>query len=321
MHVTFGRKGFVGTVALFVALSVLVADSASPAAQDVRATARMAELWVQPAQVRDLFWGVGGRRLRPNPGELFTVTEIKTAGYSDGYTVVDKAKREWSAKLPPEASTEVVASRLLWGMGFHQPPIYLLSEWKAIGADEGNPQRSARFRQRKPDFHGLDSQEAWSYADNPFVGTRELNGLLVLQAMLGNSDLKDENNVVYTLERPVEGAARWFVARDLGQTFGRTGLIDAPRGDVEVFEETPFIRDVIDGRVVLEYSGRHAQLFEHISMADVEWACRRLNRLTNRQWQDAFRAGGYEASVADRFIRRLKAKVAEGLSLASRKDN
>ena len=321
MHVTFRCKGFVGTVAIFVALSVLAADSAPRAAQDVRATARFAELWVQPAHGRDLFWGVGGRRLRPNPGELFTVTEIKTSGYSDGYTVVDNAKREWSAKLPPEASTEVVASRLLWGIGFHQPPIYLLTEWKADGAEDGNPQRPARFRERKPDFHGLDSKDVWSYADNPFVGTQQLNGLLVLQAMLGNSDLKDENNIVYTLERSVEGAARWFVARDLGQTFGRTGLIDAPRGDVEVFEKTPLIRDVIDGRVVLEYSGRHAQLFENISIADVEWACRRLSRLTNRQWRDAFRAGGYEAPVADRFIKRLKAKVAEGLSLASRKDN
>jgi hypothetical protein len=33
-----------------------------------------------------------------------------------------------------------------------------------------------------------------------------------------------------------------------------------------------------------------------------------------KQWRDAFRAGGYEPAVADRFIRRLLAKIAEGLA-------
>ena len=34
--------------------------------------------------------------------------------------------REWSLKLGPEAQSEVVASRLLWAIGFHQPPTYWL---------------------------------------------------------------------------------------------------------------------------------------------------------------------------------------------------
>ena len=53
---------------------------------------------------------------------------------------------------------------------------------------------------------------------------REMNGLLVLQAMLGNSDLKDAQNALYKLKEPFEGAKQWYVARDLGQTFGRTGV-------------------------------------------------------------------------------------------------
>ena len=47
--------------------------------------------------------------------------------------------------------------------------------------------------------------------------------------MLGNSDIKDEQNVTYKLKEPFEGASRWYVARDLGQSFGRTGVLDAPR--------------------------------------------------------------------------------------------
>ena len=41
----------------------------------------------------------------------------------------------------------------------------------------------------------------------------------------------------------------------------------------------------------------------------------RLDALTDAQWQDAFRAGGYSKELADRFIRRLEQKIAEGLAL------
>jgi hypothetical protein len=40
-----------------------------------------------------------------------------------------------------------------------------------------------------------------------------------------------------------------------------------------------------------------------------------LDKLTEKQWEDAFRAGGYSQPLAGRFIRRLKQKIAEGLAL------
>jgi hypothetical protein len=277
--------------------------------------AQMAQLWIQPEADRDLFEGVGGQRLAPDPAAAYTVIEIKRGGFSRGYTVMGPGDREWSAKFPPEAGTEVVASRLFWGIGYHQPPIYLLQNWTAEKATSPNPQLPARFREKDPDLHGLEAGDSWSYYEKPFVGTRQMNGLLVLQAMLGNSDLKAEQNVIYSLEREHERAARWYVARDLGQTFGRTGMLDAPRGDVEVFEATPFIRGVENGHVRLEYRGRHRALFENIRPADVRWICERLDKLADRQWQDAFRAGGIDRAAADRFIRRMKQKIAEGLAL------
>jgi hypothetical protein len=284
-------------------------------AQDKPAQAPMAELWVQPDGARDLFWGVGGKRLAPDPSARYTVIEVKRGGFSRGYTVTDPKGHEWSVKFPPEAGPEVVASRLLWGVGYHQPPVYYLAEWQADKATSPNPQLPARFRQDKPDLHGLDSEGDWSYYDNPFTGTRQMNGLLVLQVMLGNSDLKETQNALYILDQPLEGARRWYVARDLGQTFGRTGALDPPRGDVSVFEETPFIRGVQDGTVRFEYRGRHKALLAHITPADVRWICERLARLTNDQMHDAFRAAGYPTVTADRFIRRLEQKIAEGLQL------
>lgn len=302
---------------LLVVLALLVACHAS-----IRSTLatpptpdQLAELWVAPSTARDLFWGVGGERLAPDPAATYTVTEVKRTGFSMGLTVVGPDKRKWSAKMPPEAPTEVVASRLLWGVGYHQPPIYYVGKWNAEGAPDKNPQLPARFRESKPDLHGLDSKDIWSYYKNPFVGTKELNGLLILQVMLGNSDLKDAQNALYTLTTPHEGASRWYVARDLGQSFGRTGVIEAPRGDVKVFEETPFIKGMAGQYVRFEYRGRHGRLVDRMTPADVRWICERLQRLTDRQWQDAFRAGGYAPEIANRFIRRFKQKIEEGMAI------
>jgi hypothetical protein len=277
--------------------------------------AQLAELWAEPEPDRDLLHGVGGAGLAPDPGARYTVIAVKRGGFSGGYTVTGPDGDEWSAKFPPEAAAEVTASRIHWGVGYHQPPIYYLQRWTAAKATSPNPQLPARFRQKAPDLHGLSSDEPWSFYRNPFVGTRQLAGLIVLQVMLGNSDLKDENNAIYRLDAPLEGARRWYVTRDLGHTFGRTGILDAPRNDVRVFERTPFIRGVEDGRVRFEYRGRHRALLDRISPGDVRWICERLQRLTDEQWEAAFRAGGYDSATAARFIRRMKQKIAEGLAL------
>ena len=312
------RRAACSTVALLIAATGV----ATACSRGVKSTlpgpptaAQLAQLWVAPPAGRDLYWGVGGKQLAPDASVPYTVLEIKRSGFSAGYTVKDPKGREWSAKFPPEAATEVVASRLHWGIGYHQPPIYLLTNWTAEKSASPNPQLPARFRQSKPDLHGLNATGNWSYYRNPFVGTPQMSGLLVLQAILGNSNLKDDNNALYELEESFDGARRWYVARDLGHTFGRTGVIDAPRGDIDVFEETPFITGVANGRVTFDWRGRHDDLLRNIKPSDVRWVCSQLSKLSDRQLQDAFRAGGYGAETTGRFVRRLKQKIAEGLAL------
>jgi len=308
------RNAFVTMIAVWITTSCHAAirsTESAPPTPDV-----MAELWHAPEPGRDLFWGVGGEALAPDAGAKYKVVEIKKTGFSRGLTVDGPGDRKWSIKFPPEASTEVVASRLLWGVGFHQPPQYYVGDWNAEGAPDPNPQLPARFRETKPkELHGLEPGANWSYYRNPFVGTRELNGLLVLQVMLGNSDLKDEQNYLYKLKDRVEGAKQWYVARDLGQSFGRTGVFEPPRGDLKVFEETPFIKGMAGKYVRFDYRGRHGVLVDHMTVDDVQWICRRLQALSDAQWHDAFRAGGYAPEIADRFIRRFKQKIEEGLAL------
>ena len=290
-------------------LREIKAPAAPPSAAEV------AELWVMPEPDRDLFYGAGGARLVPDSRTRFQVIEVKRGGFSAGYTVDDGRDRRWSAKFPPEASAEVAAARLLWGAGYHQPPVHFLRVWEADGADLPNPQMPARFRELTPDFHGLEYKGGWSFYNNPFVGTRELNGLLVMQAMFGNSDVKDSNNGLFEFKEAVEGAPRWYVVVDVGDSFGKTLGSRYPGGEIAEWERRRFISKVEDGRVTLSQTGIHTRLFKDIPVEHVRWACERLAVLTERQWSDAFRAAGYEPATAERYIRRLKEKVTEGLKL------
>jgi hypothetical protein len=305
-----------------VAVCVLAASAAChPAIKPVEpalpGAADVSALWRAPDSPRDLFGGVGGAERSPDPRARFTVIEIKEGSFSEGYTVTDPEGREWSVKFPPEAQPEVVASRIFWGLGYHQVPTYLLHAWEARRALGPNPQRAARFRPKHISIDGVALKEKsdWSYYQNPFVGRPELAGLIVLQVMLANSDLKDGQNVLYELDRPLEGSRVWYVARDLGHTLGRTGRVDAPRNDIAAFETARFIRGVKDGYVQFEFHSRHSPLVEHITVADVRWICTRLSALTDRQWNDAFSAGGYDPDLAARFVRVLKQRIAQGLAL------
>ena len=67
------------TWAVVVALAAL-ASAGAAGVQTVPATdpaATLAELWVDPGRNRDLFWGVGGRALAPDPEARYTVLEMK----------------------------------------------------------------------------------------------------------------------------------------------------------------------------------------------------------------------------------------------------
>jgi len=308
------RLAILLTLGASVTLFAVDPQRGEPRTDAAQTRAPLAELWVEPEPDRDLFYGVGGKRLAPDPDASYKVIEIKIGGYSQGYTVVDSSEREWSTKLPPEAATEVTLSRVHWGLGFHQPPVYLLPAWNADGARAPNPQLPARFREKSPDFHGLDAGAGWEFTDNPFVGTRPLAGLLVLQAILENPDIKASNNTIFTLKTPAEGASRWYVVRDLGYALGRSSF-NGPRGDIDAFERAPFIKGVVNGRVAFHYAGRFKSKLDLVTVADVHWICQRLAKLTDRQWQDAFRAGGHEPSIAERYIKVLKKRIAEGLAL------
>src|SRR5438105_12563047 len=80
--------------------------------------AEVAELWVEPtdATKRDLFYGIGGMKLAPDPSAHFEYVADKKDpySYSPGCTVRDPDGIKWTVKFGAEARPEVLASRLIW---------------------------------------------------------------------------------------------------------------------------------------------------------------------------------------------------------------
>jgi hypothetical protein len=284
--------------------------------------AALADLWVDPAgEARDLFWGIGGERQAPAADAVYEFVGKDGTGFSVSYDVKGPDGTEWSVKIGPEAQTEVVVSRVLWALGYHQPPVYYLPTWKLRGEppepgaprDDPKEASEARFRPKVAALERLD--DPWRWLENPFVGTRQLGGLLVVLLMLNSTDLKDDNNVVYQLREPWDGASRWFVVRDVGASLGETGRLYPRRNWLEAFEKEPFITRVAGNRIEFGYDGGHRELLALAGPDDVRWAAQQMMRLTDAQWRDAFRAGNYAEPSAERFIRRIREKIADGLAL------
>jgi hypothetical protein len=303
--------------AALVPASSQPAELAGPAERGTPpASAPIAELWIDPGPTpRNLFDGPDGvpAGQRPAVDARFDVVSKDVAGFSITYKVKDAAGREWNVKIGPEAQTEVVASRIVWGAGFHEVPSYFVERWIAVENAKGAQLGGARFR---PDNMKLKSRGIWSWRQNPFVNTQPYRGLLALMMVLNSTDLKDDNNTLYDVVGPPrEGAARWYVVKDLGASLGETGKMDPRRGYIDGFEKEPFVTGVKDSRVQFGFRGRHQELLDQVRVEDVRWICERLQKLTERQLHDAFRAGNYSEEIATRYIARIRQKIEEGLAL------
>lgn len=295
---------------------VVAAASALHAGRDVT-PATMAELWQQPADMerRDLLNGPGGAGLAPNPAGRFDMLEEDKKGFSPGYDVRDDRGRVWSVKLGPEARTEVVVSRLLWAVGYRQPDVYYVRAWRLTDKGKVTPQPAGRFRLERPDREKVGE---WSWRNNPFIGTREFSGLFTMMVLVNNWDVKTSQNALYRVPATGNSPRHWYVVRDVGASLGKTNwFFPGNRDDLEAFEREPFIKAVAGNRVTFHYKGAwlEPQLHAIVTPDDVVWICELLSQLSNRQWLDAFRAGGYSDEEATRYVRRLRQKIDEGLQL------
>jgi hypothetical protein len=292
------------------------AEHVQPAAAPV-STLPMADLWEYPVDIahQDLFYGVWGASSAPDPKAIYRFVERKQEGTNPGMTVQDPLGREWHVKQPPhndqgaEGPIEVTLSRVLSAVGYHQPPEHFVPSFLVSDAHGTHREPGGRFRLTEPSLRRLGT---WSWRENPFVGRQPYQGLIVILMMFNSSDIKDGNNALYEVTSSDRDVRRWYVVHDLGTALGETGRLAPRRGDPDIFEQQRFIIGVAGPFVTFNYHGRHQELVERISADDVRWASNLLGELSGQQWRDAFRAGGYDPAVANRFIARIQQKIAEG---------
>ena len=281
-------------------------------------------LWRAPDDLpsRDLFLGPGGAAMRPDTRAV-TFLKAEKGGYSPKFRVRDAAGREWVAKLGKEAQSETAAVRLLWAVGYQTEVNYLVpcvhikgapKPRKKVGRCEGSGFSNVRFEARP---ENLERAGEWKWKRNPFVGRRELQGLIVMMGLINNWDIKDSNNVI--LYRPAGTTGRvaesLYAISDLGATFGKTGRlpffwrITRSRNKPSDYAKAGFIDKVKGNRVAFRYGGKNRGLFKNISVEDAKWIGGLLSRLSDRQIADAFRAANYSPAeirlMADSVRRRI----------------
>ena len=289
-------------------------------------TADIAELWQEPIDLlqRDLLAGPGGSALTPRPDVQYDFVSFKTSGTNPGYTLRDASGRIWSVKLGIEAQSEVTTSRILWALGYHQPATYYVPEFSFDGPGPlGGGNQQGRFR---TDVDPWRPGDVWSWYDNPFVNTQPFRGLVVAQLILNAWDLKTPNNRIYNAIDPSTRPNRRFIVRDVGSSLGEarqfalfnrlgTRGLQGSKNNIDDFERQGFITAVNGNDVEFDYRGVNAPLIDTVTVTDVIWACELFARIPDGHWQAAFQAGGYAPEVAQRYIRKIKNKIAQGLAL------
>jgi len=317
VHLTVTKKPFFGLLAVFIL--------GLPAfGQPV--------LWQNPAEIgsRDLFYGLGGQGHQPQGPVTFLEEDL--AGTNPKFDVRDKNGVKWKVKLGLEARPETVASRITWAVGYYVDDEYFMQDLQVEGLPAhlhrgqsliaaGGFVHNVRLKRHAKDEKKIGD---WKWRKDPFSGTRELNGLRVLMAVLDNWDLKDENNHIYK-----DDSRDIYMVSDLGASFGSAGRSFPPagaKGNVASYSHAKFIRKVTPSTVSFATPAwpsviyiftpkefisrvRLAWIGKDIPRDDARWMGKLLAGLSPGQIHDAFRAAGYTPAEVDAFSAVLARRI------------
>jgi hypothetical protein len=301
-------------------------------------------LWRDPGEIsqRDLRYGAGSAELAPAPP--FTFIKEEKVGASPKFRVKDSRGVTWTVKLGIEAKSETVSTRLVWAMGYFAEEAYYLdrAEIKALPrlsrgqefVENGSFVRGVKL---EPKRKGSTRGAIWDWLKNPFVGSRELDGLKVLMVLLANYDTRLENNhIIYEKNAETGQKEARYVVTDIGATLGRVGGLGGSRvkNSLADYQASKFILGVDNGMVEFDYStspkgaGKFASLFNpgygksqankekamrRIPLENARWIGKMLARLSKDQLRDAFTAAGYDNRTMEGFIKTLSDRI-DGLA-------
>jgi hypothetical protein len=291
-------------------------------------------IWHNPGNVEkiDFHYCTGGRSLEPRAP--FTFLREDTAGTNPKVRVRDAAGHEWAVKFGLEASPDTFASCLAWAVGYYVEPTYYVAGGVFVGAhdlkrarhwiDADGHFRGGRFqlRSKNPEFlKDID----WSWSDNPFLGTHELNGLKVMMMLTSNWDDKDirdagdrgSNTAIFRLRRHYI-----FFVDDWGGAMGAWGHVYSRSkwNAVDYAGQTKhFVRGVRDGEIEWGYHGQHTtEMTRGIHVSDLQWLLLFLGRITDRQLDEGLRASGAIPAEIATYVPAIRQRIEQLQSLVDR---
>lgn len=293
-------------------------------------------LWNQPADIRaeNLYYGPRGQGHAPRGP--FTFIDEDLDGTNPKFNVRDADGVKWKAKLGIEAQPETVTARLMWAVGYHANEDYLLPSVQIEnlpphlkrGQKERGPNGTFHNVRFKREMKGLEKAGEWDWKENPFEGTRDLNGLRVMMALVNNWDLKAANNYIYQIKGDSQTGTIYLVS-DVGASFGSNGITASrktSKNDLVAYQESKFITKTTDRYVDFgtpgaptllrlfiptEYFSRMGMrsIGKRVPREDARWIGRLLGDLTDGQVRDVFRAGGYSQEQIDGFTVTLEDRI------------
>ena len=302
------------------------------AAGDAPLQSQRAVIWREagPTESLDLAAGPGGRD--GAPAAPFQFVEEHASGTSPCVSVRDARGRAWRVKWGAEVHTETFAARIAWAAGYFVEVNYFVPGGRIEGAgtlqrarqciDQNGTFSDARFELDEPGVVKHFDEHSWAWNDNPFVGTRELNGLKIVMMLVSNWDNKDvrdvargSNTAIFEYRTGSSAAleARYLII-DWGAAMGGWGnnVLSRGRWDPQVFaaQSEQFVLGVEGESVLWGYKGqRTADAVNDISSSDVRWLYRSLGRISDEQLAAALRAsGGNETEIAE-FTKALRVRL------------
>ncbi|MDQ3803437.1 MAG: hypothetical protein M3416_06350 [Acidobacteriota bacterium] len=329
--------------ALIVAL-VLIASSSSLVSARQKSAGPSASgrpvVWRDPGDISARDLRTGPCAAEQAPAAPFTFVEEDKLGASPKFKVRDARGLSWVVKLGAEAQAETVATRLVWAMGYFAEESYYFDRVEVQNLPRlsrgqefvqgRNAVRGARFEPRR---EGEGRETTWDWEQNPFAGRREFNGLKVIMALLGNYDIRPENNLVVAGRDPQSGDAEArYVVSDIGATLGKVGGLGGKRSknNLADFSASKFVVGVEKGMVKFDFKtkpkgmGFFASVFKpsygksqaqkervmgNIPAEDARWMGTQLARLSDEQLREAFRAAGYDQATMDGFVAAIRGRI------------
>jgi len=296
-----------------------------------RLVATRHRIWRHPSSsdLADLRFGPGGTEGVPVPP--FTYVEEHLAGSQPCVAVRDARHRLWRVKWGYEAKPESFAVRLAWALGYFAEVTHYVARGRIEGVTGLSRARNsiaedgtfddARFELEDRSVRMLFNEHSWSWHDNPFVGTKQLNGLKIVNILLSNWDTKDRrdvsrgsNTAIFEHRIAPWGREARYLITDWGGAMGKWGsnVVSRGRWDVSGFEAqtTKFVTEVRDGFVCFAYQGqRTAEIARGITVEHAAWFYEYARQLSEEGLKDGLLACGATGEEAIRFARALRERI------------